>query len=100
MPNTYFIFYEISLFLQFVDCIPHAWKHCKANLLRLFAGFLFGVLLELATIRQLNAYEYGRFFFMIFNVPLGIGVAWGCILYAVMEFSDGSSLPYLVRPIL
>jgi len=100
MPNTYFIFYEISLFLQFVACIPHAWKHGKANLLRLFAGILFGVLLELATIRQLSAYEYGRFFLMVFDVPLGIGVAWGCILYAVMEFSDGSSLPYFVRPIL
>jgi hypothetical protein len=27
-------------------------------------------------------------------------VAWGCILYSVMEFSDSSNLPYLLRPIL
>ena len=60
MPSTYFILYEISLFLQLAACLPHAWKHGKANLVRLFAGILFGVLLELATIRQLNAYEYGQ----------------------------------------
>ena len=100
MPDRYFIAYEISLFLQLAVCLPHAWMHGKTNILRLFAGILFGVLLELATIRQLNAYEYGNFFFMILDVPLGIGVAWGCILYAVMEFSDGSNLPYFVRPLL
>lgn len=59
MPNIYFLFYESSLFLQLAICLPHAWKRGKANLLRLFAGIVFGVLLELATIRQLNAYEYG-----------------------------------------
>ena len=100
MPNIYFFLYEISLFLQFAICLPHAWKHGKANLLRLLTGILFGVLLELATIRQLNAYEYGQFIVMILDVPLGIGVAWGCILYSVMEFSDSSNLPYLLRPIL
>ena len=100
MPDRYFIAYEISLFLQLAVCLPHAWMHGKTNILRLFAGILFGVLLELATIRQLNAYEYGNFLFMILDVPLGIGVAWGCILYAVMEFSDGSNLPYFVRPLL
>lgn len=61
---------------------------------------LFGVLLELATIRQLNAYEYGRFFIMVLDVPLCIGVAWSCILYSAMEFSDASNLPYWTRPIL
>jgi hypothetical protein len=100
MPNPYFILYEISLYLQLVVCLPHAWRHGKAHLLRLLAGILFGVLLELATIRQLQAYEYGDFVIMVLDVPLGIGVAWGCILYSVMEFSDRSSLPYLLRPVL
>lgn len=100
MPNLYFILYEISLYLQLVVCIPHAWKHGKANLLRLLAGILFGVLLELATIRQLDAYEYGQFMIMVLDVPLCIGVAWSCILYSVMEFSNGSSLPYWTRPLL
>jgi len=100
MPNIYFILYEISLYLQLAVCLPHAWKNGRANLLRLFAGILFGVLLELATLRQLHAYHYGQFLLMVWDVPLGIGVAWGSILYSVMEFSDTSSLPYFVRPVL
>ena len=100
MPNIYFILYEASLFLQLAFCLPHAWRHGKANLLRLLAGILFGVLLELGTIRQLHAYEYGDFILMVLEVPLGIGVAWGCILYSVMEFSNSSSLPYFLRPVL
>lgn len=100
MFSPYFILFELIIYLQFALCLRHAWKHGTANLLRLFAGILFGVLLELATIRQLNAYEYGQFLVMVLDVPLCIGVAWGCILYSVIEFSDGSSLPYFVRPML
>ena len=100
MENIYFILYEISLYLQLVICLPHALRHGKANLLRLLTGILFGILLELATIRQLHAYEYHQFVIMVFDVPLGIGVAWGCILYSVMEFSDASNLPYFLRPVL
>jgi hypothetical protein len=100
MPNTYFIFFELVIYIQFAICLRHAIKHGAPNLLKLFAGVLFGVLLELATIRQLNAYQYGRFILMVLDVPLCIGVAWSCIIYAVMEFSDGSSLPYFTRPIL
>ncbi len=100
MPNIYFSLFELIIYIQLALCLNHAWKHGTANLLRLFAGILFGVLLELATIRQLNAYEYGRFFIMVLDVPLCIGVAWSCILYSAMEFSDASNLPYWTRPIL
>lgn len=100
MPNIYFILFEIVLFLQFGLCLQHASRHGAANLLRLAAGAVFGVLLELATIRQLRAYEYGQFLVMVWDVPLCIGVAWSSILYSVMEFSDASSVPYWMRPIL
>jgi hypothetical protein len=100
MPNIYFVLFELIIYIQFALCLHHAWKHGTANLFRLFAGILFGVFLELATIRQLNAYEYGKFLIMVLDVPLCIGVAWGCILYSVMEFSNGSSLPYWTRPVL
>jgi hypothetical protein len=100
VPNTYFLFFEIIIYVQFALCLPHAWKQGRANLLRLTAGIVFGLALELATIRQLHAYQYGQFLLMVFDVPLCIGVAWGCILYSVMEFSDGSSLPYFMRPVL
>ena len=100
MPNIYFILFELIIYIQFALCLQHAWKQGTANLLRLLVGIVFGVLLELATIRQLNAYEYGRFLIMILGVPLCIGVAWSCIIYSVMEFSDASSLPFWVRPVL
>jgi hypothetical protein len=100
MPSPYFLFFELIIYIQLALCLHHALKHGVVNLLRLFAGIVFGVSLELATIRQLNAYEYGQFLVMVFNVPLCIGVAWSCILYSVMEFSDGSSLPSWTRPVL
>ncbi|HEX2996681.1 MAG TPA: carotenoid biosynthesis protein [Anaerolineales bacterium] len=100
MPNLYFILFELIIYLQLALCLYYAWKRGAANLLRLLAGILFGVALELATIRQLHAYEYGRFMVMVFDVPLCIGVAWSCVIYSSMEFSDASSLPYWTRPIL
>lgn len=100
MPDIYFILFELVIYIQLALCLNHAWRKGLPNVLRLFAGILFGVTLELATIRQLSAYEYGRFLIMVWDVPLCIGVAWSCILYGVMEFSDSSSLPYWTRPIL
>ena len=101
MPNLYFISFEIIIYIQLALCLRHAIKHgTTASLLKLGFGILFGVMLEIATIRQLNAYEYGRFLLMVRNVPLCIGGAWGCIIYSVMEISEASSLPYWLRPIL
>jgi uncharacterized membrane protein len=100
MPNPYFIIFELMVYLLFVLCLRHARRQGLANLLRLMAGVLYGILLEIATIQQLSTYEYGRFLLMIGDVPLCIGVAWSCIIYSAMEFSDASSLPYWVRPIL
>jgi len=100
MPDLYFTLFELIIYLQLMLCLRHAWKQGLPNLLRLLAGIFFGVMLELATIRQLHAYEYGQFLVMILDVPLCIGIAWSCIIYSSMEFSDSSSLPYWARPIL
>ena len=100
MPNIYFFLFELIVYILFALCFHHAFKHGISNLLKLAFGILFGVMLELATIRQLNAYEYGHFLLMVLDVPLCIGVAWSCIIYASMEFSDASSLPYFLRPVL
>ena len=81
-------------------CFVHAFKIGTGNVLRLLAGIIFGVLLELVTIRQLHAYSYGIFPTMILDVQLCIGVSWVSILYGAMEFSDASSLPWPSRPIL
>jgi uncharacterized membrane protein len=100
MPNIYFVLFELIIYIQLVLCLRHAWKQGTTNLLKLFAGILFGVTLELVTIRQLHAYEYSQFLIMILDVPLCIGIGWSCILYSSMEFSDASSLPYWTRPVL
>lgn len=100
MPNPYFVLFELVIYVQLLLCLGHAWKHGTRNVLRLLAGVIFGAVLELGTIRQLEAYQYGRFVIMLLDVPLCIGVAWGCIIYSTMEFSDASSLPYWMRPFL
>jgi hypothetical protein len=100
MPNVYFILFELVIYVQLALCLHHAWKQGTVKVLRLSAGVVYGVILELATIRQLDAYDYGRFLIMVLDVPLCIGVAWGCVIYSSMEFSDASSIPYWARPIL
>jgi hypothetical protein len=100
MNNPYFITFELVAYSLSLLCFIHAFKKGAGYVMRLVAGIAFGLLLELATIRQLNAYAYGEFPTMILEVPLCIGVSWGSILYSVMEFSDASSLPWLARPLL
>ncbi len=100
MPNPYFIFFELMIYLCFALCIQHARKQGLNNLFKLLVGVVYGIILELATLRQLSAYEYGKFLLMISDVPFCIGVAWSCIIYSAMEFSDASSLPYWARPFL
>lgn len=100
MPNLYFILFELIVYSLFLICLRHAWRVGAHKVLQLIAGALFGVLLELATIRQLNAYQYGQFLIMVLDVPLCIGVAWGSIIYSAMLFSDATTLSYWERPVL
>jgi hypothetical protein len=58
MPDIYFILFELVIYIQLALCLHHAWRQGTTNLLSLFAGILFRVTLELATIRQLEAHEY------------------------------------------
>jgi hypothetical protein len=99
MPNIYFLLFELVIYIQLAFCLQHAWKHGTAKLIKLLAGIVFGVILEIATIRQLHAYNYGHFLIMVLDVPLCIGVAWSCIIYSSMEFSDASTIPYWARPV-
>ena len=98
--NLYFVSFEITIIASFLLCLRHAWRAGGPAVWQLIAGVLFGVLLELATIRQLHAYRYGQFILMIFDVPLAIGLAWGNMIYAVRTFTDATSLPEWARPIL
>lgn len=88
------------IYALFFLCFLHAWRSGPAQAWQLIAGVLFGVLLEYGTIQQLHSYSYGRFLIMIGDVPLPIGVAWGCIVYSARLFSDASNLPPWARPVL
>jgi len=100
MPSYYLISMEIIVIVLLVMCLRHAWRAGPEHVLRLAAGVLFGVLLELATIWQLNAYSYGTFLLMISDVPLAVGIGWGIIIYSAKLFSDATNLPETIRPLL
>lgn len=100
MPSYYLIAFEIIVLILFILCLRHAWQTGPDAVLRLFAGVMFGVLLEIATIWQLEAYSYGTFLMMFSEVPLAIGFGWGTILYSAKLFSDATNLPLWMRPIL
>ncbi len=100
MISPYFVAFELLMLAAFVMCAWHSLTIGLHRLALLVAGVVFGVLLELATIRQLNAYHYGQFAVMIFDVPLAIGVGWGVITYSVRLYSDATNLPEWAKPVL
>ena len=100
LPNLYFLAFEILVLVLFLACLQNAWQRGSWIVWQLLAGVLFGLLLEWATIQQLNTYEYGHFLVMLGPVPVVIGVAWGTIIYSVRAFSDSTNLPVWARPVL
>ncbi|AAM05242.1 TPA: carotenoid biosynthesis protein [Methanosarcina acetivorans] len=98
--NPYFFAFEILVLVLFLVCLQNAWQRGSYVVWQLLAVVLFGLLLEWATIQQLDAYEYGRFLVMLGPVPVVVGVAWGTIIYSVRSFSDKTNLPEWARPVL
>ena len=70
----------------------------RARLIELSTGVLYGLMLEILTIFQLHAYQYGHFLIMFGPVPLVIAVGWGIILYSAMAFADALALPRWAAP--
>ena len=99
MLNVYFLINELVVLALFLICFVHAAKYGWSGVARLLSGVAFGLLLEVATIRQLQAYHYGTFGVMVFDVPVMVAVAWGCIAYSAMTFSNATRLPEWARPI-
>lgn len=98
--NLYFLTFEALILVLFLVCLHNACQRGFWVVWQLLAGVFFGLLLEWATIQQLNAYEYGNFLAMLGPVPAVIGVAWGTIIYSVRSFSDKTDLPEWARPVL
>lgn len=98
--SIYFIVFEVVVYTLAAVVIHHAWQRGLHVVWQLIAGMIFGVILEWATIQQLEAYEYGRFLIMIADVPIVIGVSWGLIIYSARLFTDATTLPQWMRPVL
>jgi len=100
MQNLYLFAFEAVVFGLLILCFRHAWKQGLPVVWQLLAGVLFGLLLEWATIHQLQAYHYGPFAIMWGKVPVAVGVGWGVIIYSVRLFSDSTNLSVWARPVL
>jgi len=100
MPNLYIYTFELLVFAIFGLCLYHAWKTGGPAVWQLLSGCAFGLLLELATIRQFHAYSYAPFPIMVLDVPLVIGLAWGCMIYSARIYSNATTLPEWARPLL
>jgi hypothetical protein len=98
--NLYFLAFEILVLVLFLACLQNAWQRSSWVAWQLLAGVLFGLLLEWATIQQLDAYKYGCFLVTLGPVTMVIGVVWGTIIYSVRSFSDKTNLPEWARPVL
>lgn len=100
LAHPYFLIFEFLIYGLFAACVCHAIRQGQHRSLELVFTGLYGVLLEWLTIKQLQAYHYGRFLIMLDGAPLSIGLGWAVIIYTGMTFTDRIQLPDAVRPIL
>src|SRR5574339_395150 len=99
MPGAYLLLFEILAYIQLALCVAHALKHGTPSLVRVAFAAVFGIFLEMVSLRQMGVFQYGRFLLMVGGIPLCVGLAWGSVMYAAMEFSDSTSLPRWQRPL-
>lgn len=79
-------------------CLRHAARQDRRRVVEFVSGIAFGVVLEIVTIWQLDAYHYGRFLLMIEDVPLAVGMGWGVIIYSAMETAQVWQVPLAAQP--
>lgn len=96
------LFFEVSNIVMFISfAIYLIIQKRYRGLSTLFAGSIFGVLLEFINVYVFNSYYYSQDFFLQvggkFNIPIVIGLAWGILLETVHEISKGYKLPILFR---
>ncbi|GAB4575444.1 MAG: carotenoid biosynthesis protein [Anaerolineae bacterium] len=100
MTQIAFHLFEGLTALLFFLCAWHAVRQDQYALMELVAGLVYGVALELMTLRQLEAYHYGTFLVMLDGAPLAVGMGWAVIIYAGMQFSRGLDAPIFIRPLV
>lgn len=100
MIRPIYLIFELATYALFIACLWHAARQGRFRVLELLVSLLYGVLLELMTLRQLSAYRYGQFWIMIDDAPLSIGAGWAVIIYSAMAFSSRLEMPEAARPFL
>jgi hypothetical protein len=97
-PAWCFPVFEFSMYLLFIICLVHASKKGMRDILYIFGGLGFGLLLEYIEVLD-HSYTYSQFTIMFgkapFDIPLCIGVGWGIIMYTARLFSDSLGFPLL-----
>jgi hypothetical protein len=96
----YLLLFEILAYIQLALCLAHALRRGTPSLVRIAFAAVLGIFLELVLLREPGTLKYGSFFLMIGDVPLCVGLAWGSVLYALIESSEASNLPRWQRPLL
>ncbi len=84
------IIFEYSAFVAFGAML---WREIRRKngfrILELFAGAVFGMLLEIGNIAMSGSYHYNEEFAVaIAGVPLAIGLGWSVIIFSAMRISD------------
>jgi hypothetical protein len=98
-----FALFELSAYILLCLCVWHTGRSGalrRARLIELGIGVLYGLTLEVLTILQFHAYQYGHFLIMLGPVPVAIAVGWGIILYSTMTFADSIAIPIWAAPAL
>ncbi len=93
-----FLAFEAMVYVLFVACLLHAARRGLRFVMELLGGLLFGLLLEFVNVRW-GIYHYGHFLVMVGEIPLGVGVGWGIIIYTAMATSDRMGLTPWTRPL-
>jgi uncharacterized membrane protein len=99
MQFSIFIF-EFLMATLLIICILHASKRGKQYIIEILVAGVYGVLLEILTMIQLEFYTYGDFFVELYGAPIAIGIGWAVIIYTAMATSDKLGLPVKIRPFM
>lgn len=101
----------IEVFLATVPTIVlslwYVYRSSRINrydTLALVVAFVYGMALEVASIRTVHEYGYADLWFMFGSspnwVPYSVGLGWASMVYVGMQTSDRVGLPWWQRPFL
>lgn len=101
MPPWSFLLVEFSAIILLALLFWEAAKVGLHKVATLGVAVLFGMAIELFFVSQYAGYEYGNFLLdpLIGGhaVPLWVGMGWGTIIYAAMQASDRTGIPWAAR---